>query len=72
MHLNEIVARRGSPLVDHDESKRKVNQICIAILGHTYVLMILRYGPPTFNLLTPTHNYVGGFKAWAPLLIDIK
>ena len=48
MHPNEIVARRGGEwpkiaiqiptklsLVDHDESDLKVNQICIAILGHS-------------------------------------
>ena len=34
VHPNEIVTRQGPPLVDHDESDRKVNQICIAILGH--------------------------------------
>ena len=31
---NEIVPRRGPPSVDYKISDKKVNQICIALLGH--------------------------------------
>ena len=33
---NKIVPRRGPPSVDHKISDKKVNQIYIALLGHSY------------------------------------
>jgi hypothetical protein len=31
---NEIVPRQGPPSIDYKISDKKVNQICIALLGH--------------------------------------
>ena len=53
----------GPPSVDYKIGDRKVNQIYIAILGHSYIAFweYLRRGPP-FTL------QVDEFKAWVPLL----
>ena len=44
MDSKEIVPRRGPPSVDYKISDRKVNQIYIAILGHSYIAISILAG----------------------------